>query len=129
MFAYVQRIRFYIDDIESNLEKQRFSDNEISIAYDIASSDYRVEKNRELSASISLLEKELLRLANTYVIKKDDTGTESTELQSLATLMNARKTVIASLENQINKNSAKENQGSAGFGIRSKRTIIKGIND
>ena len=119
---YTDKILFYIDD--ANLK--RFTLSEVNTAYDIACETYKTENNRVLSASIDLLNKDILRLNEDFSIKKDSSGVEATDYQTISDMIETRRNQIGYLRTLYKDET---NMYRVGFGRKAKKTIIDGIND
>lgn len=122
MANYVVDIQFYIDDTNG----ERFSFGDITQAYDVVSNKYSNENNRRLAASIMLLNKEVIRLSEQFAIKSDTTGIENTVFQDLGKIIDSRKLLIKSLQDQIENENT---MVTGGFAIKNRRTFLRGIND
>jgi hypothetical protein len=115
-------IQFYVDDTDG-----RFSPSEYAQAYDMACDKYNTERNRNIYSAILLLNKEILRLATEYELKSDKTGIENTEYQSLKDILSSRTKQVDNLKEMLDDEDTFKIRG--GFGLRARKTIIKGIND
>jgi hypothetical protein len=124
MQGYIERIATLIGDPQLI----RFTATEVDNAYQSAATRYTSENNRKYAAAVEILTYDISKLVQEYSLKKDGDGVESTESQSLADVISARKLLINQYKEYITQddNSARE---VGGFGYSFSRTIIKGIND
>jgi len=124
MQGYIERISSLVGDPDRKI----FSVNNISNAYDAASSRYASEENRCYSAAVELLTTDIPRLMSEYSIKRDGDGVEATETQALADVISARKMLINELKSNITID-INNSRSKSGFGFRVATTTIRGIND
>lgn len=123
MPSYITRIAELCGDEENKI----FSPTRIASAYEYASARFTSVENRCYSAAVELLTSDLQKLTDRYEIKSEGDGVEKTEMQSLTSIIQARKSMIQLYQSYIVTESIRGSARSFGYGF--KKTIIRGIND